>query len=106
MILPSGRLIEYNSDAHSPQARHHSHMRPHLPGPGDMKGGFGRTDNWHNGLVFDLSPLFGRVRSNIAGALLPNGTACSGNNPAVVLLTVLGSEPQARVVIDELPTVT
>ena len=58
MILLSGRLIEYNSDTHSPQARQHSHMRPHLPGPDDMKSGFGRTDNWHKGLVFDFSPLF------------------------------------------------
>src|SRR5260370_33512040 len=52
------RLIEYKSDTHSPQAHQYSHMRPHLPGPGDMKSGFGRTDNWHKGLVFDLSPLF------------------------------------------------
>jgi hypothetical protein len=58
MILLSGRLIKYNSDTHSPQARQHSHMRPHLPGPDDMKSGFGRTDNWHKGLVFDFSPLF------------------------------------------------
>jgi hypothetical protein len=52
------RLIEYKSDTHSPQAHQHSHMRPHLPGPDDMKSGFGRTDNWHKGLVFDFSPLF------------------------------------------------
>jgi hypothetical protein len=56
MILLSGRLIEYyNSYTHSPQAHQYSHMRPHLPGPDDMKNGFGRTDNWHKGLVF--SPL-------------------------------------------------
>jgi hypothetical protein len=58
MILLSGRLIEYNSNTHSPQAHLQSHMRPHLPGPDDMKSGFGRMDNWHKGLVFDFSPLF------------------------------------------------
>src|SRR5216684_5253215 len=86
MILLSGRLIEYNSDTHSPQARQHSHMRPHLPCPDDMKSGFGRTDNWYKGLVFDFSPLFWSDSSNIVGALWPGGTAlkaggCADNTP-------------------------
>jgi hypothetical protein len=60
MILLSGRLIEYNSCTHGPQARQHSHMRPHFPGPDDMKSRFGRTDNSRKGLVFYFSPLFWR----------------------------------------------
>jgi hypothetical protein len=58
MILLSVSLIEYNSCARRPQARQHSHLRPHLPGPDDIKSRFGGTDNSRKGLVFDFSPLF------------------------------------------------
>jgi hypothetical protein len=33
-------------------------MRPHFPGPDDMKSRFRRTGNWRKGLVSDFSPLF------------------------------------------------
>jgi hypothetical protein len=58
MILLSSRLIQYMTYTRSLQASPHSHMRPHFPGPDDMKSRFRRTDNWRKGLVSDFSPLF------------------------------------------------
>ena len=97
MIL-SDRLIEYKSDTHSPQAHQHSHMRPHLPGPDDMKSGFGRTDNWHKGSVFDFSPLFW---SGIIGGLKGGGIGpfILGAINVLVRILLLGSPIAAALAV-------
>jgi hypothetical protein len=69
-----------------------------------MKSGFGRTDNWHKGLVFDFSPLFWSGSVEYRPKAAKPLSKRQQQQSSLVLLTVLASKPPGRVVTDELTT--
>ena len=56
-------------------------------------------DPWHNGNAFDSS-LYLVATSGVSGKPIE-----APNNPAIALITVLGANPPARVVLNEMTTV-